>query len=242
MQGGPGPYDISIVKTTVIKSKMISQGRLGWFHQGDRVLVSTATASGVLAKGEQVFRKILITASNHNIPLGFRRNFIPGLPSTAIPLINQRDNLRKQNPSDPHITRLNSEIEVAIRVSSRQKWIDKLSDSTLKNNPTKFWSLLKSLSGKNVRPPRNQPIAFKDKALTKAKSISRAFCKQYTSAIPHTSNPKTRKVLRRVRKNHPLDTDLVSFTTANVDIAIRVSKSSSAVGPDGLTLQTPWPS
>jgi hypothetical protein len=48
-------------------------------------------------------------------------------------------------------------------------------------------------------------------------------------------NLKTRKVLRRLRAVHKLDRSITPFTVRNVDEAIRASKNSSAVGPDGLT-------
>jgi hypothetical protein len=94
---------------------------------------------------------------------------------------------------------------------------------------------MKSLSGKQSRPPPNQPISFNSKSQTKASAIARCFCKQYVSATTHRSNPKTRKVLRNLRSKHKLDSDLIPFTVQNVDFAIRASKNSTAVGPDGLT-------
>jgi hypothetical protein len=57
----------------------------------------------------------------------------------------------------------------------------------------------------------------------------------YTSVTPHKSDPRTRKVLRRLRKEHPLDTSLISFLPADVLGAIAASKNLCAAGPDGLT-------
>jgi hypothetical protein len=99
----------------------------------------------------------MLTAAKHNIPSGFRKNFIPNLPPDAIPLVNRRDVLRQQNPNNPEILTLNNNIQEAICVSSRQKWAEKLESSTFRDNPSKFWSLLKSLSGKKARPRVNQP-------------------------------------------------------------------------------------
>jgi hypothetical protein len=62
-----------------------------------------------------------------------------------------------------------------------------------------------------------------------------SFCKQYATAVPHKTNKKTRKVLRSMRIKHKLVNDFKPFSVQNVEDAIKVSKSSSAVGPDGLT-------
>jgi hypothetical protein len=42
-------------------------------------------------------------------------------------------------------------------------------------------------------------------------------------------------VLHQLRKKHKLDINLTSFTISDVEQAIRVSRNSTAVGPDGLT-------
>jgi hypothetical protein len=156
------------------------------YVQESRSLFSQLPLPTSCAKDELVFREVLLTASRHNIPAGFRKNFVPGLPPDAKPLIEHRDALRNNNPNDPEISRLNTIIADSIQENSRQIWQEKLKDSNFKDNPTKFWSLLKSLSGKSLRLPPNQPISFTNKAHTKAPSIAKNFCKQYTSVFPHT--------------------------------------------------------
>jgi hypothetical protein len=136
------------------------------------------------AKGKKVFRNILLQASRHNIPSGFRKDFISGLPADAKHLIKQRDELRRLDPCDP------DSITEAIWVFKRQKWIEKLESSSYQSNPSKFWPLLKHLSGKGTRPPPNQPISFKNKMFTKAPVVAYNFCKQYSNDIPHKSNPR----------------------------------------------------
>ena len=62
------------------------------------------------AKGEKIFRDIVLTASKHSIPSGFQKSFSPGLPREAKNLMEQRDSIRSRDPHDPEITRLNQEI------------------------------------------------------------------------------------------------------------------------------------
>jgi hypothetical protein len=213
------------------------------FHKADwsgfiresELLISSEPLPTSVAKGEKVFRRVLLTAAKHNIPSGYRKDYIPSIPTAAKHLINQRDEVRRRNPKDPDVARLNGEISEVVRVSKRLRWSEKLDSSSYKQNPNKFWSLLRSLSGKTSRPPKNQPISFNGKARTSPSSISRCFCKQYTSVGTHKSNPRTRKVIRTMRKQHEIDDTLESFNITMVQAAISASKSSVAVGPDGLT-------
>jgi hypothetical protein len=112
---------------------------------------------------------------------------------------------------------------------------DEVEASSLRADPRKHWSLFKSLSGKNSRPPPNQPISFKGKTHTKASAIARGFGRLFTSAAPHKSNKRARKVKRSLFSRHKLDPSFAPFSTADTLSAINAAKSSSAVGPDSLT-------
>jgi hypothetical protein len=187
------------------------------------------------ARDERKLRDVIVNASKHNIPSGYRKNFIPGLPNSAKTLINQRDALRAADSSDPAIPALNQQIDEAIRVSSRQRWVDRVESSDHRVDSSKCWQLLKNLSGKSSRPPPNQPISFRGKTLTKAPGIASSFCKLFTSTVRHKSDRKTRKIMRSLRAKHKLDTNFRPFTPLATRDAINASKNSSATGPDGLT-------
>jgi hypothetical protein len=49
----------------------------------------------------RLFCKILLAASGHHIPAGFRKDFVSGLPREAIDLTKERDRLRELDPLDP---------------------------------------------------------------------------------------------------------------------------------------------
>ena len=108
---------------------------------------------------------------------------------------------------------------------------DEVEASSLRADPRKHWSLFKSLSGKNSRPPPNQPISFKGKTHTKASAIARGFGRLFTSAAPHKSNKCARKVKRSLFSRHKLDPSFAPFSTADTLSAINAAKSSSAVQP-----------
>ena len=185
--------------------------------------------------GEQKFREVINIASRHNIPSGFRKNFIPDIPREASVLINQRDNIRIRNPQDPAIDQLNQQISDKISSASKQAWLDKLDSADHHSDPNKFWSLLRCLSGKRPRLPPNQPISFGTKIFSRPNSIAKKFNSQFTSVSTHKQNPNTRRVIRRLRKNHKLDTNFKPFNPISTGEAIKCASNSSAAGPDGIT-------
>ncbi|KAF2359910.1 Reverse transcriptase domain [Trinorchestia longiramus] len=71
----------------------------------------------------------LLTTANRFIPRDCRMDFIPNVPPSAIPLINQRDLLRSTNPNDPSLSDVNNIITSAISTHSRQTWIDKVQEA-----------------------------------------------------------------------------------------------------------------
>jgi hypothetical protein len=101
-------------------------------------LISCQAPPSFCSKGEHILRDILVTASKHNIPSGYRKYFVPGLPILAKSLISERDELRAQDPAIPI---LQAQIDNSIKASSRQAWREEAESSSMKNNPSKCWSL-----------------------------------------------------------------------------------------------------
>ena len=101
--------------------------------------------------------------------------------------------------------------------------------------PTKFSNLVRRISGKRIHRPPNQPISFNNKIHTKRHSIAKKFNKQYTSIGDHSHLRITRKVLRRIRRKK-LDPEFQPFNDDDTIAAIRRAKSSTAAGPDGMTM------
>ena len=186
--------------------------------------------------GEKVFRRILTTASRRHVPRGHIPNCIPNLSHHAKSLIHQRDTLRSHSPTSPLIKRLDEQITQEIRNTNRQTWIHTVESCSHKYNTSQYFSLLKSLSNKRTNIPPNQPITFHSRTLTRNREIAIAFCKQFTSISPHSSDPQTRRVRRRLVQTRPLDTTSSPFSPSTVIGAIRRSGNSRAAGPDGLTI------
>ena len=186
--------------------------------------------------GEPLFRRTLLSAAKHHVPQGNIPNHIPNLPDSTKRLIRRRDELRSTDPTHPHIRVLDQHITKDISDSNRQKWIHTVETCSHKQNPSRFWSLLRTLSGKRPPAAPNQPITFNNTTLTDDKDIATAFNKQFTSIVSHTSDPNARLVKRNLKKSRPLDKTASPFTTHAVSRAIRHGGNSRAVGPDGLTI------
>ena len=161
---------------------------------------------------------------------------IPNLSNTTKNLIHQRDTLRSNSPTDPHISTLDDQITQDIRDTNRQTWIHTVESCSNKYNTSQFFSLLRTLSGKRTPTPPNRPITFNNRTLTRNQDIAIAFNKQFSSTITHTSDPTARRVKRRLNRMRPLDTTAAPFTPLYTSRAIRNSGNSRAAGPDGLTI------
>jgi hypothetical protein len=99
------------------------------------------------AGGEKVFRDIINEAARRCIPAGYRQDFIPGLPKEAVPLVSEHDARRDQDPNDPEIINLNERISSAVIDNKQKLWANKIKDCNHKDDPRKYWSLLRTLSG-----------------------------------------------------------------------------------------------
>ena len=185
--------------------------------------------------GEKVLRKIILNASKHHIPQGKRTNYSPDLTPDTITLMNLRDQTRTSNPAVPNIEVLDRQITSYIDNNKRSIWREKLQSCSFKNHPSKYFKLIKSLSGKNPTQYPNQPITFNNKILTDHKDISKAFCKQFTSSTIHTQTIETCRTIRKIRKKL-LNNNAASFTPHLLTHFLKLSGNSTTAGPDGITI------
>jgi hypothetical protein len=151
----------------------------------------------------------------------------------TVDLIAERDRLRAQNLLDPGVAELNQSISDSTAKEANKRWQDEVEAAGPHAYPDKFWRLHRILSGPHQAP--NQSVSFGGTIFTKPQAIPKRFCQQFTSSSSHKSNPKSRSVLRKLKRKHQLDTSFRPFTVVLTKKAIIQSSSSTAVGPDGLT-------
>ena len=186
--------------------------------------------------GEGTFRRIILDATEQFVPRGNIPNMIPNLSDSSKRLIRERDSIRAHSPTDPRLLLLNQQVEEDIKSTNMNTWIERTESCSHKHNASQFYSLIKQLSGKKKDSAPNQPIIFNNKILTRTDDIAGAFNRQFTSIVPHSSDPQARLIKRQLVRTHPLDPTSSPFHPDAVAKAIRNSGNSRAVGPDGLTI------
>jgi hypothetical protein len=107
------------------------------------------------SEGEQIFRKILLKASGHLIPAGFRKDFVPGMPREAVELTKEHDRLQELDPLDPGIQLLNLRISECVTIEARKLWQEEVETSKPRHKPDKFLRL-RNISG--ISPQINPSI------------------------------------------------------------------------------------
>ena len=128
--------------------------------------------------------------------------------------------------NDPRVKILDDLIQRGIRQEAQDQWQSLLDRSDRRTNPTRYWSLLRKLSGKRVPQPPNISISFGRSPLSSAKTIAKAFTKQFTAvAVPGAQAPDgggqrpdrtRRRLLRHIHRDHPVDQDFRPFSVRDV--------------------------
>ena len=186
--------------------------------------------------GEKEWRRVIQKASARSIPAGFYWQHVQGLDREASSLVNERNELRRLNPNDPSIQELNQRIAATIAKTSREKWMTAVKEADKGSNPHRFWSLLKSLSGKRSRLAPNQPVKFKGKTFTKRSSIANQFCSMYANIKPHKSSPASRLIRRKIKTENQLDRNYSTFSAQQTAEVIKASKNLTSVGPNNISI------
>ena len=72
----------------------------------------------IASSGEKAFRQVLLDATKHHIPMGYRKSYRPGLCRETRDLMKERDRRREQNDNDPSLIDLQARIDKLIHDSA----------------------------------------------------------------------------------------------------------------------------
>ena len=181
--------------------------------------------------GERIFREILVKVGKSCIPAGRIAKLRPNFPLEASRLADERDAIRREDAADPRLRQMNIEIGNLVSEHCREKWRTHLQESD--RGSKRLWSTLKNLT--NPRRSENPTLSFEGgyTPLDSRKCAS-ALNRQF---VEHPSKPdKNRRVIQRRLRNLSLPRDEIVFSPADVSIAIKSAKNSTALGPDGLAI------
>ena len=182
-------------------------------------------------KSEKQIRTTIQRAAKRFIPAGRIPLMHNAVDSETAKLIDERNGLRAQNPTDPHITELNEQINTNIKEHKRAKWLEHLNNC---GPGTKtLWSTIKHLNS-GPRQLENQSISFNGKAYSKPKKIANCLNRQFTPNSTTRPTKEFRRTLRTLKKKKTSDAP-ITITPTMIEAAIKKSKNSKAIGPDRLS-------
>ncbi len=222
-------------KTNTPNYTYVNYNKADWdkFQEYTENIFSTAREVTDVFEAEKYFSKILQEAAGKYIPAGRIPRTYNALPTEAATLIDERDNIKRNNPGDDRIPELNKNINKLIRDHRKEKWTQYL--STCQPGSTKLWKTIKSLNDQPVQPD-NQGIDFDDnKPTNDATKLANKFNRQYTPELDKKPDKALRTVLRSMHSKPKHQTPKIKFTPAQTAAAIKKAKNSKAIGPDGLS-------
>ena len=152
------------------------------------------------------------------------------IPTDALNMMEERDQIRRNDPSDPRIPELNNTIKNKINEHKRDKWKEHL--NKCEANTKKLWTTIKNLT-KKPSQPNNQGISFNNKVYNNPKKLANKFNRQFTPTTNKKPTQRSRNILRNLKKK-PSDPE-VNITETQTAKAIKAAKNSKAQGPDGIS-------
>ena len=184
-------------------------------------------------KDEKLFRATLLKAASHHIPTGRRKLYTQQVPAEILAMMEERDDLRKQDPASP---RLNDEITKATSDHKRRQWREFVENIDHRTDSSKLWRTIKGIDGKSKQTAENEGITFTGRSHTSPKLIANSFNRQFTTSKlgKHSSSRRTRHVSKDVKRMSLEQAE--SFTSDQVTSAIKSCRSSRAYGPDTLSI------
>ena len=171
------------------------------------------------------FSKAVKSASCLFVPAGRTQHFQTTLPASAKSLADERDRKRGQNPADVALNDLNKDIQNLVVEGKRAKWQSAVDKCDHRTGRSHLWPLVKGQSGKQLaqqgRPVRCQdlPRPLDDCQLIRPPPI-------------RLTGDKSKRQLKR-QFHHVSSAGTPSFTTADTKEALRLAKSSTAIGQTG---------
>ena len=151
-------------------------------------------------------------------------------------MMEERDDLRKQDPTSPRLSTMNDEITKATSDHKRRQWREFVESIDHRTDSSKLWRTIKGIDGKSKQTAENEGITFTGRSHTSPKLIANSFNRQFTTSKlgKHSSSRRTRHVSKDVKRMSLEQAE--SFTSDQVTSAIKSCRSSRAYGPDTLSI------
>ena len=151
-------------------------------------------------------------------------------------MMEERYDLRKQDPASPRLSTMNDEITKATSYHKRRQWKEFVESIDHRTDSTKLWRTIKGIDGKSKQTAEKEGIIFTGRSHTSPKLIANSSNRQFTTSKlgKHSSSRRTRHVSKDI-KRMSLE-QAASFTSEQVTSAIKNCRSSRAYGPATLSI------
>ena len=196
--------------------------------------LAEAGETRTVEQAKKTFWKAVKKASGIFIPAGRIQHFQPTMPAAAKSLADERDRKRRLNPTDETLNYQNKQIQKLIVEDKQTKLqfvVDKCDHRT---GISHLWRIVKGLSGKQPLNSPNKGVRHAGKTYLDPKMIANKFAHQFTPPPIRLTGDKSKRQPKRQFHQLPL-TGTPYFTPADTKEAIRLAKSSTAIGPDGMS-------
>ena len=151
-------------------------------------------------KDDKLFRATLLKAASHHIPTGRCKLYTQQVPAKILAMMEERDDLCKQDPASPQLSTMNDEIsKVALdHKRQRREFVESIDHRT---DSTKLRRTIKEIDRKSKQTAENEGITFTWRPHTSTKVITNSFNCQYTTSKlgKHSSSRRTHQVSKDVK-------------------------------------------
>ena len=187
-------------------------------------------------KDEKLFRATLLNAASNHILAGRRKLYTQQVPAEILAMLEERDDLRKQDPTSPRLSTMNDEISKATSDHKRRQWREFVESIYHRTHSTKLWRTIKQIDGKFKQTEENEGITFTGRPHTSPKLIANSFNRQVTTSKlgKHSSSRRTRQVSKDVKRMCLEEAE--SFTSDQVTSTIKSCRNSREYGPHSLSI------
>ena len=186
---------------------------------------------------EQAVKTIRISVNKATglfIPTSCIRHFQPTLPASVKLFADERDRKRRLNHADETLYDLNKQIQKLLAEDKRIKWQSTIDKCDHRTCISYIWRLVMSISGQKTHTSSNKGVRFADTTYLDPKMISNKFAHQFAPPPIRLAGDKFNRQLKWQFHQLPL-IRTPSFTPADTNEAIRLAKSSTAIGPNGMS-------
>ena len=147
---------------------------------------------------------------------------------------NHTKNIRRANTCDPALNLLNEEITSDIQ-KHKQTYGEHLDVHwDHRHNTHILWKTIHGLSNRAHPTTLNHSITFNNTITNTTKRIANCFTKPFTNTVKHATHKTNRSIYRAAQNIQGYN---ITFTTSQVQEAIKQSKNNNSQGPDKLNIR-----